>query len=125
MVCALLAGRKTQTRRAVKPGLYIWEGQSETDCEHIYQRDPRFGEALMQHGACPFGQPGDELWVRETIKRVPASAPMHDAAVYAADGAETSLDTWPWERGVLRAIQCPRGLSRITLRVTSVRVGSS
>ena len=48
MVRAILDGRKTQTRRVCK-------GQRELSNVHDFQLD-----------RCPFGQPGDRLWVRET-----------------------------------------------------------
>ena len=53
MVRAILDGRKTQTRRAVK----VEKGFAITNPEpppHFYP--------------CPYGQPGDRLWVRETWK---------------------------------------------------------
>jgi len=56
MVNAILEGRKTQTRRVVKP-------QPEHDTDYPYHigvgRDRR-----ARH--CPYGQPGDLLWVRGT-----------------------------------------------------------
>ncbi|MDH2234562.1 hypothetical protein N5K37_32115, partial [Delftia tsuruhatensis] len=52
MVLALLAGTKTQTRRVAK------EFAGRDDLEKILRRFPN------QNG-CPYGQPGDRLWVRE------------------------------------------------------------
>lgn len=71
MVRALLAGTKTQTRRAVKP----------QPIERIYERYGDFldagaivplegGGAIHHLGKkvyCPYGKPGDRLWVRETF----------------------------------------------------------
>jgi len=54
MVKAILAGRKTQTRRVIRDDW--WRCLSPND------EDDR-AKALKQ---CPYGQPGDELWVRET-----------------------------------------------------------
>lgn len=56
MVQAILAGRKTQTRRTIK--------------SHLDDRGLRWGPGGWEdwHGAavkCPYGQPGDILWVRE------------------------------------------------------------
>jgi hypothetical protein len=82
MVRAILSGRKTQTRRLVKPAA---GRQSEWLTSDLIARSPRltigrtnpdgiFG-AQMDHPrggplgfvACPYyGQPGDRLWVRET-----------------------------------------------------------
>lgn len=84
MVRAILEGRKTQTRRIVKhkypqlwgggyyptgkvltglknqPGAFM-EFRHETQDEAGYQGSP--ASALVP---CPYGQPGDRLWVRET-----------------------------------------------------------
>lgn len=43
-------------------------------------------------------------------------------SVYGADGTLTVADAWPWRRSYLPSMHCPRGLSRITLEVTAVRV---
>jgi hypothetical protein len=66
MVRAILAGTKTQTRRVVKL----------TGPDVIEERDDgsRWPHCVTwAHGddgspwyACPYGQPGDRLWVRET-----------------------------------------------------------
>ena len=62
MVQAILAGRKTQTRRAVNKinaGMEFQSLNREKSKAHFY------GD--MEHGyiKCPYGQPGDHLWVRE------------------------------------------------------------
>ena len=68
MVRAILDGRKTQTRRIVKPQpvpvLFGWElvgkkGAKTQWGEHI--KDPMCATVF-----CPYGQPGDRLWIRET-----------------------------------------------------------
>lgn len=73
MVRALLAGRKTQTRRLVKPQPYE-HLRRDLSAELIWR--PRRGQSLRyssEHAMlaamlpnCPYGQPGDRLWVRET-----------------------------------------------------------
>ncbi len=58
MVRAILSGRKTQTRRLCKS--LIW-----TDVEDIPPNCTRYGNvAVVQK--CPYGEPGDRLWVKET-----------------------------------------------------------
>lgn len=127
MVRAILAGRKTQTRRLVQwPLRSASDGAkrrifTERDVAEVNQLLLERQASPLRRVAYPYGVPGDRLWVRETIRRCP-SLGEYDSAVYAADGAPTALDTWPWQRPVLPGIHCPRGLSRITLAVTAVRV---
>lgn len=127
MVRALLDGRKTQTRRVVKPQPYI-------DARgNVCVADPKRGEVMygqhpdgspqwenFAHWRCPYGVPGDRLWVKETLRRSP------HVWTYAADGAEVG---WPARgtlafkaRDVVTAIHCSREASRITLEITRVRV---
>lgn len=112
MVRAILAGTKTQTRRVVKE-------------RHIDAAPPvHFFQYLREN--CPYGQPGDRLWVREAIRLVPDQEPDDGTgrvlSVYTADGELTVADAWPWRRSYLPPMHCPRGLSRITLEITDVRV---
>ncbi len=104
MVRAILAGSKTQTRRPVKG----------TAAEWLYEQtfDPEFVAAEENH-LCPYGQPGDQLWVRETW--------MLDGStreyVYRADpAAERLLVHWR------PSIHMPRAASRLMLVVTGVRI---
>jgi hypothetical protein len=59
MVCAILAGTKTQTRRVAK--LTVAGHVKEIGGHRRWH--PTDPEAAL---ACPYGQPGDRLWVRET-----------------------------------------------------------
>lgn len=114
MVRALLAGTKTQTRRVAKnlpheseyePGLFSM----------MVVRDGKLMEATggvgMLKPLCPYGQPGDRLWVRETWTE------WEGTFLYRADfeGCEVA---WKWTP----SIHMPRKSSRITLEVTAVRV---
>lgn len=135
MVRALLDGTKTQTRRVVKwhglePGLNLqfsglsversgsnWVLSSPTRDSYAYRSVPM---------PCPYGQPGDRLWVREAIRLVPDQEPDDGTgrvlSTYGADGSLTVADAWPWKRSYLPPMHCPRGLSRIDLEITGVRV---
>lgn len=58
MVRAILEGRKTQTRRVIKP-------QPDNVRNSVFVKSG----FETNHGyeiKCPYGQPGDRLWVRET-----------------------------------------------------------
>ena len=110
MVRALLDGRKTQTRRIMKPqppdGWFISEDERD---------EPGHAEWLAER--CPYGAPGDRLWVREAVRW--EGGPL---AIFEADGSACVIDTWPWKRTKLPSIHMPRGASRITLEITEVRV---
>ena len=60
MVRALLDGTKTQTRRVVKAGLYAIDAGA-----HGHEGPAR--DPAAPAPACPYGQPGERLWVRETF----------------------------------------------------------
>lgn len=132
MVRAILAGTKTQTRRVVK---YDIRGPSEPmDTWDWYDKKGKWAGA---HGRgfpfkktnaallCPYGQPGDRLWVRETWQHHEGGN-VYDAAGCVADSfdpetvykASSPNYPGPWRP----SIHMPRWASRITLGVTGLRV---
>jgi len=144
MVRALLDGRKTQTRRIVKPqppaaakdagviasgsdsnGIWWW-----LDSTDLMEAGP-VGDEFR----CPYGVPGDLLWVRETHAQFAVGEgrdrPVPQCAAYrstcAADGTfdyvngrgeVMNLKITKWTS----AIHMPRWASRLTLRLHDVRV---
>lgn len=127
MVRAILAGRKTQTRRLVKDCQQFrdWD-VGPSDAYHVLNATDGTAAAAFlvagDHGytdwiGCPYGNPGNTLWVRETVRWT--GGPR---AEFVADSAPCVIDTWPWKRPVLPAIHMPRGASRLSLRVSEVRV---
>jgi hypothetical protein len=132
MVRALLAGTKTQTRRVLKavppPGAQrvIRPFRDErlqwaaTDPHDMEQGQLVLGDAPR----CPYGAPGDRLWVRETwAYHLHAQASSREADgpfVFAADG-KPALHVRLCEHW-RPSIHMPRTASRITLEVTGVRV---
>lgn len=123
MVRAILDGRKTQTRRAVKLAEF---GPSDTPGYHWHYRNRRgCWNDIRCEGApvqlCPYGQPGDRLWVRETWATTEqAGDPPDDIrCVYRADDPDwETMEGWRWTP----AIHMPRWAARITLEIVSVRV---
>lgn len=112
MVRAILNGTKTQTRRVAK---LTANGHVKEPGGHRRWHTADFDARL----ACPYGQPGDRLWVRETFAEgIHQMADVNHWA-YAADhfGTQQRLGD-RWKPG----IHMPRAASRITLEVTSVRV---
>lgn len=106
MVCALLAGTKTQTRRIIKPG----KGE-ELDPEGIYTYHPGDHELAR----CPYGQRCDLLWVKETFKDMICD-PYE--TIYRADGERPPGFNEGWQSSVYM----PRAASRLTLEITDVRI---
>lgn len=107
MVRALLEGRKIQTRRVVKLNA---SGRAEKGGRNWHLDDPN---ALL---ACPYGQPGDRLWVRETWLRTANEEINYRADGGYPEGAAKMLGGWR------PSIFMPRHASRILLEITAVRV---
>ncbi len=71
MVRAILEGRKTQTRRVVKGGEMAavpFDRIPSEEIESLELRGWREWIPLHLGPPCPYGQPGDRLWVRETYR---------------------------------------------------------
>lgn len=131
MVQAILAGRKTQTRRVIKPqptpatthpGCVPWVGKLSALDYAITWCTPTGDGGIYKDGdkhspyRCPYGQPGDFLWVREMWLESP------DGISYRADpGAETEYGPGDGPRW-RPSIHMRREHSRLTLRITDVRV---
>lgn len=129
MVRAILDGSKTQTRRVMKVrcqeigerddgSLWPWSENPDTADDHWH--------------TCPFGQPGNRLWVRETFCPVDD---MDDGGQFWYDYRATPKYSdiapagWheeadPKERALkwTPSIHMPRAASRILLEIVSVRV---
>lgn len=139
-VRALLADRQRQTRRIMKsqlpgPAQDNHEGCYGIDVLHNQQQGNRVTgmENLSFH--CPFGQPGDRLWVRETwrgplvsptevahYQRQPAAFENSAYCQYRADSGDWDGEPDNQHSGWQAGIHMPRWASRITLQITGVRV---
>lgn len=124
MVRALLSGQKTVTRRPIKGAAAKW----------LIDFTPEF-VAAPGNELCPYGQPGDRLWVRETWQ-------LHEkftdncVMVYRASERNSwtefhrrfpvelarGISERPFQLGWRPSIHMPRWASRILLEVTAVRV---
>lgn len=134
MVRALLEGRKTQTRRVLKPqpepfrlkdgafcDVYLMQIEGD-EYPRIALGDGRCGVITEQEVRCTVG---DRLWVRETF-----TVTQHGKAVYRADARDQGGARWssivpgdPDHEVRWRSpIHMPRWASRLTLVVTDVRV---
>ncbi len=116
MVRAILDGRKTQTRRVMKEQPYhasrCRAPRLEDDGWYFTTEEPEGIYIGNGPYRCPYGQPGDLLWVRETW-RDPFDA---DIPVYRADKA-TAWENLKWRP----SIHMPKKYARIWLRVTDIR----
>ncbi len=138
MVRALIEGRKTQTRRVVKPQPEFFEPNAvwQSGAGHggigWYVHTDEYPDEGSQFYRCPYGQPGDRLWVRETWAAEPDFDSVRPSWLdetepisYAADYTELQLCQSYDNLGVTRwrpSIHMPRCFSRILLEVTDVRV---
>lgn len=148
MVRSIIEGSKTQTRRVVKQCKQFTEAgvagphdaynaMMSADYSHarfLVAGDMGYTEPVY----CPYGQPGDRLWVRETwrpeelasgndvirfradqsFKGIPATQDAANKWVSASWRDGEGHDNWRWRP----SIHMPRWASRITLEITGVRV---
>ncbi|WP_238874203.1 hypothetical protein [Achromobacter xylosoxidans] len=141
MVQAMLAGTKTLTRRVVKPWVPAL-GVDAVPADISYLPD-----FTCYRAACPYGQPGDHLWVREAWRST-ADLDKHSGSQiadlcldagynvpwapiqYEADGARrdwrhtsTPPHDGPPQPGRYRHGRfMPRWACRLVLEITGVRV---
>lgn len=146
MVQALLADTKTETRRTIKPqpdenGVTFmknapldWEAHYKEEWKP-WKWDTEQGETIAKH--CPYGQPGDWLWVRESF----VSGFKMDDGCFAYDDegnhiekiwykADGDLHNWwtgdsdfpseniPWKP----SIHMPKAAARLWLEVLEIKV---
>lgn len=110
MVRGVLDDLKWVTRRPVKGAAAKW----------LIDQSPEW-VAGKANDLCPYGQPGDRLWVREAwathacLDKVPPRDLVFQDVVYLADGQPRKGKYRP-------AMYMPRWASRILLEVTAVRV---
>lgn len=150
MVQAKKAGRKTKTRRLKgleqinkNAGYHEYLGMRHVDIgpkkKRVYCAQFRF-PPFIYNIPCPYGEPGDLLWVRETFRRychvdemgythfdkeIIEFAADNPPAIYLVDGDgahEFNKDGTekfvPWRP----SIHMPKDIARIWLEVTDVRV---
>lgn len=148
MVRAILAGKKSQTRRVVSARNSLFDGGP---VDKKRWGELQFAKAWVDPGPSPAGnpgpylkvpreadgdryvhriypriQPGDRLWVKETWCRLMRAGHFVDGvAFYAADGegfpklkSTDGTEASPWRPSIFM----PRWASRINLEVTAIRV---
>lgn len=136
MVRAILSGHKTQTRRVIKIQPRTRADIGSYGAGRPFIRNP---DSAGKNLDCPYGQPGDRLWVRETwqgpimggdefeneYRDDPAKFQTPEHCFYAADGGSPPefVDADDNLRCCWRpSIHMPRWACRIVLEIVSVRV---
>lgn len=141
MVPPVLADTKTQTRRIMSPQPSHWSHYIQPMWGTSPPPNPvEFGEKWLWREVgpdypddtsddrrCPYGQPGDRLWVREAWRTVESLDEIRPSML--ADRVPIRYEADGFVRGKLRestgryrhARFMPRWISRITLEVTNVR----
>lgn len=133
MVQALLAGRKTQTRRIVKPQpeQKIMGGEAMNALTSLTGEDnplawhwkgtrfipwPKF----LEDNCCTYGKPGDRLWVRESflwLQSHPTGGWIYKADDHSSIDADLKKEGYRWRP----SIHMLKKAARIWLEVTNVR----
>lgn len=133
MVQAILEGRKTQTRRVVKPVDRLGDIKSITHADYhsVFGGDAWIAANgttppyLSTRIECPYGKKGDRLWVRETWRlfdaikececlETPCGCPKTGTPLYKASHDDGESKWKP-------SIHMPRAISRILLEITDIR----
>lgn len=127
MVQAIIAGRKTVTRRSIS---------TQPDNEGYFEMKLKDGVLEIDYNQgdenprvkCPYGSKGDVLWVRETWAKVPASAycqsngvlqmPLDDPSMVAVFKAGWNRSSPLWKP----SIHMPKITARIWLQITNIKV---
>ena len=131
MVRAILDGRKTQTRRVVKPQpcghlspLFPEVRGSVVEFYDAPLADPNHRQTrhLIDEARCCQGKPGDRLWVKETWLSLTylSKGEFDEGPCYRATGhaANCRIHDHLWRPSIFM----PRALSRITVELVAVRV---
>lgn len=121
MVQAILEGRKSMTRRIVKPQPENLQVKLPMEVDKFNRLLKQFmkkgykridsnmgGYAILD---CPYGQPGDLLWVKETYALIPSNY-----ICYKASNINITVKCWK------PSIYMPRIYSRMLLKVLNIRV---
>lgn len=136
MVLALLDGRKTQTRRIIKPqpevssipnyGTHAWRPDKQEAHYFDFQNLKSFETAFNPRVCCPYS--ADRLYVRETWRE--AFSETHECFAYKADlkykcGKQTPPDLeqlTALNGGWKPSIHMPKKACRLWLEVVDIRV---
>jgi hypothetical protein len=132
MVTAILEGRKTMTRRKLKPkdepylinekSFINYSDSFGWNVKHKITDNPGKFE-ITQQFKCPYGKIGDVLWVRETWLNNSGYLPTDLGYVYKAELGEKEIEyskelNVKWKPSIFM----PKEACRIFLEITNVKV---
>lgn len=140
MVRSILADQKTQARWVINPQpkqkscAAMGPNEHRDHAQFYYETMSGSGGHRIETDRikCPYGQPGDRLWVRETTIRVEEHGYVGPVYV-ASDNGQAMLDhglapapddaveVEPYDLRLRPSALMPRSMARIILEVTSVR----
>lgn len=137
MVKAILEGRKTQTRRIVKPqpevcdddrGGHWWPSNAVQSMVHV-EKELQDYDGMWRgliDDCNPFGAKGDRLWVRETFRfydsdecphaDFPCGCPRNGTPLFKSSHDCGDGEKWK------PSIHMPRSACRLVLEITNIRV---
>jgi hypothetical protein len=131
MVKAILEGRKTMTRRAIKPQPPNGEGVNTCHyCESNWSYTTDGGACACRGIPNRYGHPGDRLWVKETFCELDTNKHgvlgINEKIVYRATNPAQDEDSkrimkeygYKWKPSIFM----PRNASRITIEIIDTRV---
>jgi hypothetical protein len=120
-VRAILDGWKTMTRKVIKEIHTTFELKDQWGVEFLFTRWLEHNQKIQrQQLKCPYGKPGDRLWVRETFtydeyENIDGGSGIREGTLeYKADSDR--------KIGWRTSIHMPRWASRILLEITDIRV---
>ena len=117
MVRAILSGQKTVTRRIVDSD---W---IQSDRAPLETSPGLFHFWCSGEHPCPYGRPGERLWVRETWSTLSIFDKLKPSEMDKDYLGTIRYKASGWRSGKLRpSIFMPRWASRILLEITAVRV---
>ena len=126
-VKAILDGRKSQTRRVIKPQIqwlsdaWYWRHPKYDNGDGVdYFHSKQITDSVMKliRGCCPHGQVGDRLWVRETWTDLWMAEMDLGDIIFKATPPNVRHQVEKWKPSMFM----PRWASRITLEITGLRV---
>lgn len=124
MVWAILDGKKTETRRLIKPPYFVDGNEDDPRTLQVLRTAPKGSQLYREIGEMPYPRDpyriGGYLYVRETWCNVNKPGIKPDYYYFADTRICEDYDSseWTWRP----SIHMPKEAARIFLRVTDVRV---